>query len=172
MKTSIQFVLGDITKQSDVKAIVNAANSSLLGGGGVDGAIHRGAGPQLLEECRKLHGCHTGEAKLTKGYLLPCDYVIHTVGPIWYGGCNHEEEMLARCYHSVLTLAQKHAIRTLAFPSISTGVYHFPLDLAAKIAITTTCAFVQEHQDAFDKITWVLFDQRTYDAYTNVYKNY
>lgn len=172
MRVAFRFVQKDITKICEVEAIVNAANTSLLGGGGVDGAIHRAAGPQLLEECYRLHGCKTGDAKITKAYQLPCDYVIHTVGPIWYGGNHQEEAMLASCYVSVLEVAMQNHIRSLAFPSISTGAYHFPLDKAARIAIETTKAFLNDHEDAFDEIWWVLFDQRTYDAYENAYKNY
>ena len=157
----LQTVRGDITKITDVQAIVNAANNSLLGGGGVDGAIHRAAGPELLKECRKLHGCETGEAKITKAYKLPCEYVIHTVGPVWHGGSENEKELLAKCYSSSMQLAMDYGIRTIAFPSISTGVYSFPVGLAAKIAVKTVGGFLREHPDAFDLVEWVLFDEQT-----------
>ncbi len=156
---------GDITKITDVDAIVNAANTSLLGGGGVDGAIHRAAGPELLKECYTLGGCETGKAKITKAYNLPCKYVIHTPGPIWSGGNSNEEALLESCYVSCLELAVENGVRKIAFPSISTGVYSFPLDKAVKIAIGTAKRFAEEHPDSFDLIKWVLFDSRTYNAY-------
>ena len=162
--TQIKLVLGDITRNHHVDAIVNAANSSLLGGGGVDGAIHRAAGPQLLEECRTLHGCNTGDAKLTNAYRLPCSYVIHTVGPI-YSGRPSDDTLLASCYRRSLEVAMTHDIRSIAFPSISTGVYHFPLKRAAEIAMTTVREFIDTHPEAFDEIKWVLFDERTEAAY-------
>ena len=156
---------GDITKITNVQAIVNAANQTLLGGGGVDGAIHRAAGPQLLEECRTLHGCRTGEAKITKAYNLPCDYVIHTVGPIWHGGNRGEADLLASCYTNSLKVAVENGIRTIAFPSISTGVYSYPLEQAAVIAVETVNRFITENCGAIDEVTWVLFDERTYQVY-------
>ncbi|MDD6481035.1 MAG: O-acetyl-ADP-ribose deacetylase [Lachnospiraceae bacterium] len=161
----IKTVRGDITKIQDVQAIVNAANSSLLGGGGVDGAIHRAAGPELLAECRTLHGCETGQAKITKAYKLPCDYVIHTVGPIWNGGKANEEELLANCYYNSMQVAMDNGIRTIAFPSISTGVYRFPVELAAKIAVHTVERFLDANEGKFDLVEWVLFDERTEKVY-------
>lgn len=161
----VKTVKGDITKITEVQAIVNAANSSLLGGGGVDGAIHRAAGPELLNECRLLGGCKTGEAKLTKGYNLPCEYVIHTVGPVWCGGNNNEPELLANCYFNSMNVAMEHRIRSIAFPSIATGIYHFPVELAAKIAVGTVKRFLKENQGAFDLVEWVLFDDATEKAY-------
>lgn len=165
MSTQFVCVKGDITKNHSVDAIANAANTSLLGGGGVDGAIHRAAGPDLLKECRTLNGCRTGEAKITKAYRLPCKYVIHTPGPVWHGGDHGERELLASCYRSCLELAVQNACRSIAFPSISTGVYHFPLEEAARIAIATAKQFAAEHPDALDVVKWVLFDDRTLEAY-------
>ena len=159
-----ELIRNDITKMN-TDAIVNAANCSLLGGGGVDGAIHRAAGPELLEECRGLHGCETGDAKITKAYRLPCDYVIHTPGPRWKGGDHDERELLASCYYTSLQLCMEHGIRSVAFPSISTGVYRFPLQEAAEIAVWTAREFVTQNPEALDQIMWVLFDSGTFDVY-------
>ena len=160
MNTSrIEIIQGDITKQA-VDAIVNAANTSLLGGGGVDGAIHRAAGPELLAECRTLHGCRTGEAKITRGYRLPARFVIHTPGPVWHGGGSGEEALLASCYKSCLTLAAENGCKTVDFPSISTGVYHFPLEKASRIAVSTIAAFLAEHPE-LERVRMVCFDGRT-----------
>ena len=167
MSTELIWVKGDITRDHGVDAIANAANTTLLGGGGVDGAIHRAAGPDLLKECRTLGGCRTGEAKITKAYRLPCRFVIHTPGPVWHGGSYGERELLASCYRSCLELAVENGCRSIAFPSISTGVYHFPLEEAAQIAVTTAKQFVSEHPDSLDVIKWVLFDDRTLAAYKN-----
>ena len=163
--TEFLAVQGDITRDHGVQAIVNAANTSLLGGGGVDGAIHHAAGPELLEECRSLHGCETGDAKITKAYRLPCDYVIHTPGPRWKGGDHDERELLASCYYTSLQLCMEHGIRSVAFPSISTGVYHFPLQDAAEIAVWTAREFVTQNPEALNKIMWVLFDSGTFEVY-------
>lgn len=159
MKTRICVLRGDITKQK-TDAIVNAANCSLLGGGGVDGAIHRAAGPELLAECVTLNGCETGKAKITGGYRLPAKYVIHTPGPVWHGGSRGEPELLASCYRSCLELASANGCRTVAFPSISTGVYHFPLDRASAIAIETIAAYLAEH-DEIEQVSMVCFDEKT-----------
>lgn len=163
--TEIRMIRADITRLSDVDAIVNAANNSLLGGGGVDGAIHRAAGRKLLEECRGLHGCETGEAKLTGGYNLPCAYVIHTVGPIWYGGRQNEAKLLANCYRNSLQLAVEHGIRRIAFPSISTGVYNYPKERAAEIAVKTVKEFVEANPGKLELVEWALFDDDTLRVY-------
>ena len=159
----LEIITGDITEQ-DVDAIVNAANCSLLGGGGVDGAIHRAAGPELLAECRTLHGCETGKSKITKGYRLKARYVIHTPGPVWHGGGHGEEALLASCYRSCMALAAENGCKTVDFPSISTGVYHFPLEKASKIAVDTITACLEEYP-AIERVRMVCFDERTKAAY-------
>lgn len=159
----ITVLRGDITRQR-VNAIVNAANASLLGGGGVDGAIHRAAGTRLLEECRQLGGCLTGEAKITHGYDLPAPWVIHTVGPIWQGGKQQEDELLARCYRNSLTLAEQHEIHTIAFPAISTGVYDFPLERATQIAIREVSQYLASHP-AIEQVVFVCFSEEAYRCY-------
>lgn len=167
MAYNIQTDLGDITKVNDLEAIVNAANNNLLGGGGVDGAIHRAAGPKLLEECRTLHGCATGQAKMTGAYNLQCKYVIHTVGPVWRGGNHGEAKLLSDAYRNSLQVAVDHGIRTVAFPSISTGVYSYPLDQAAEIAVKTVKEFCEAHADQINTVRFVLFDEKTLRAYDN-----
>ena len=159
----IEIVQGDITRQR-VDAIVNAANNSLLGGGGVDGAIHRAAGPELLAETRTLGGCPTGEAKISGGYRLPARYVIHTVGPVWRGGGHGEDELLANCYRNSLALAAAHDVRTIAFPSISTGVYGFPIERASRIALREIAGFLAEHKIP-EKVIVVTFSGRDYGVY-------
>jgi O-acetyl-ADP-ribose deacetylase (regulator of RNase III) len=163
MAERILIVSGDITLLN-VDAIVNAANSSLLGGGGVDGAIHRAAGPQLLEECRTLGGCHTGEAKITRGYGLPARHVIHTVGPVWRGGDYGEDDLLASCYRNSLALAQRNGVRTIAFPAISTGIYGFPRERAARIAVIEVAAALA-NAELPDQVTFVCHDPETHDYY-------
>lgn len=156
-------VLGDITQQP-MDAIVNAANSSLLGGGGVDGAIHRAAGPELVAECRTLGGCPTGEARITRGYRLPARHVIHTVGPVWNGGGKGEDEALARCYRNSLALATQHGLRTIAFPAISTGIYGFPLERATTIAVRETRSYLRDHPE-IEQVAFVCFGSAARDAY-------
>ena len=167
---AIEIIQGDITKQT-ADAIVNAANCSLLGGGGVDGAIHRAAGPELLAECRTLHGCETGKAKITRGYRLPAKFVIHTPGPVWRGGSHGEDALLASCYRSCLALAAENGCRTVDFPSISTGVYHFPLERAAWIAVSEIAAFLEKHPE-IERVRMVCFDGRTKAAYDAALKEW
>jgi len=159
----IELIWGDIT-EIKVDAIVNAANSSLMGGGGVDGAIHHVAGDELLEECEKLGGCDTGDAKITKGYNLPAKYVIHAVGPIWHGGDKNEKALLASCYRKSLELASKHGLKSIAFPNISTGVYRFPLEKAAEIAISEVNNYLKEHHE-IEKVIFVAFSKSNFDIY-------
>jgi O-acetyl-ADP-ribose deacetylase (regulator of RNase III) len=168
METRVQIVEGDITKQK-VDAIVNAANNSLLGGGGVDGAIHRAAGPQLLEETRKIGGCPTGEARVSKGYSLSAKWVIHTAGPVWKGGHKNEEGLLAGCYRNSLKAAVERGAKTVAFPSISTGAYGFPLDRATEIALKETKEFL-ETDKTLETVTFVCFGEKVLKAYQETYK--
>lgn len=167
MNTRIQLQQGDITK-IEVDAIVNAANTSLLGGGGVDGAIHRAGGPAILKECQKIRArqgsCKVGEAVITTGGRLPAKYVIHTVGPVWNGGAHNKEELLASAYRNSLQLAVEHKIETIAFPNISTGIYHFPKDKAAEIAVATVSAFL-DHHDELKQVIFVCFDRENYELY-------
>jgi O-acetyl-ADP-ribose deacetylase (regulator of RNase III) len=159
----IEVVQGDITRQA-VDAVVNAANTSLLGGGGVDGAIHRAAGPELLAECRTLGGCPTGEARITRGYRLPAQWVIHTAGPVWRGGKDGEDKLLASCYRRSLEVAVQNGVRSLAFPAISTGIYGFPLQRATRIAVSEVRAFLEANPD-LGKVVFVCFDGPTFKCY-------
>jgi O-acetyl-ADP-ribose deacetylase (regulator of RNase III) len=156
--TRLEVIEGDITRL-DVDAIVNAANESLLGGGGVDGAIHRAAGRELYDECRTLGGCPTGEAKITKGYRLKARHVIHTVGPVWHGGVSGEPELLARCYRNSLALAEKHGLKSIAFPAISTGVYGFPADRAARVAVGTVAAELAARPGGLAQVIFCCFSE-------------
>ena len=163
MKEKIKIIKGDITKR-ETDAIVNAANRTLLGGGGVDGAIHRAAGKELLLECRTLNGCETGGAKITKGYNLKAKYVIHTVGPVWSGGDRGEEKLLASCYVNSLALAAENGVKSISFPAISTGVYGYPPEKAVKTAVTTVLNFL-ENNSGIDTVEFVCFDEQTYKLY-------
>jgi O-acetyl-ADP-ribose deacetylase (regulator of RNase III) len=164
--SKIKVIKGDITKLS-VDAIVNAANTSLLGGGGVDGAIHRVAGSELLDECRKLNGCETGQSKITNGYKLPAKYVIHTVGPIWHGGLHNEKQLLKSCYLTALNISKEKGIKTIAFPAISCGVYRFPIDIACKIAVDTVKEFV-ELNDCFDSVIFIDINDEIIEIYKSI----
>lgn len=164
----IEILKGDITKVR-ADAIVNAANRTLLGGGGVDGAIHRAAGPELLEECRTLNGCETGKAKITKGYNLPAKYVIHAVGPVWHGGNSNEDELLASCYCTSLEIADNYELTSIAFPAISTGVYGFPIERATKIALNTVLDYFKNRQSSIRKVLFVTFSQRDYEIYKRIF---
>lgn len=170
LPVKIELVKGDIT-EIRADAIVNAANRTLLGGGGVDGAIHRAAGPKLVIECAALGGCETGQAKITKGYDLPAKFVIHTVGPVWHGGENNEEKLLSDCYRNSLALAAEHNLKSIAFPSISTGVYRFPIESAAVIALNTLRAFLEENPNALEKVIFVLFSDRDLQIYRQSFRD-
>lgn len=169
MENKIELHTGDITRLK-VDAIVNAANTSLLGGGGVDGAINRAAGPELLEYNRKLGGCPTGEAKISPGFKLPAKYVISTVGPVWKGGNNNEDELLANCYKNSLKVAVDNDVKTIAFPSISTGVYSFPVERASKIAVSEVIDFLEKNS-SIEKVIFVCFDNKTYGVYNSILKS-
>ena len=164
-ETGIGVVMDDMTKMAYVEAVVNAANNTLLGGGGVDGAIHRAAGPELLRECRTLNGCETGGAKITDAYDMPCKKIIHTVGPVWQGGDHREAELLASCYRNSLQLAVDSGIRTIAFPSVSTGIFSYPLEEAAYIAVHAVLDFVTSHPGGLAVVLWACIDERTRAAY-------
>ena len=170
MADRIKIITGDITKQ-ETDAIVNAANKSLLGGGGVDGAIHRAAGRELLQECRLLYGCNTGFAKITRGYNLKAKFVIHTVGPVWKGGENNEEELLAMCYRNSFKVAADNNITSISFPAISTGIYGFPPEKAVKIAFRETIIFLNNNK-TFKEVVFVCFDDRTFSLYEKELKLY
>jgi O-acetyl-ADP-ribose deacetylase (regulator of RNase III) len=165
----IELFRGDITKLK-VDAIVNAANTTLLGGGGVDGAIHRAAGKNLLAECRKLNGCQTGDAKITKGYNLPAKYVIHTVGPVWHGGNSGERKKLASCYRRSLEVASENEVKTIAFPNISTGVYGYPKTEAAEVALAEVAQFLKNHSE-IDRVIFCFFDEENFEIYREVLKD-
>ena len=164
--TKIEILKGDITRL-DVDAIVNAANESLLGGGGVDGAIHRAAGPKLLEECKRLNGCATGYAKITSGYNLKSSFVIHTVGPIWRGGSYYEDSLLKSCYKNSLEIAEENSLKSIAFPAISTGVYGFPFERASRIALNVAKDFIGRSK-CLEKIIFILFSDNDYESFNNI----